>query len=99
MKACDCPKFDKCNAPVCPLSDIATAHLRGEPICFYLREYVKQGGKARLRGYVSGKMLDRLDVVLPEILARHGDIRRRLNISAQTGSKINALRGSRRAAA
>jgi len=99
MKMTDCPKFEKCNAPVCPLHDGHTTHLKGEPVCFYLREYVKQGGKAKLRGVLPGEMVDRLGKVLPEVVARHSDINKQLKQSALTGSKMDALSKPRREAA
>ena len=47
-----CPKYEKCSANICPLDRDwpLRTHLKGESICFYLREYVKQGAIARLRG-------------------------------------------------
>jgi len=47
-----CPKYEKCSANICPLDPNwkLRAHMNSEPVCFYLREYVKQGGIARLRG-------------------------------------------------
>ena len=47
MKIEDCPRFDRCSAPICPLDADwrHRAHLTGEPICVFLREAAKQGGK------------------------------------------------------
>ncbi len=40
-----CPRFDHCNAPLCPLDDWTLRHhVKGEPVCFYLREAAKHGG-------------------------------------------------------
>lgn len=38
-----CPKFVQCSAPVCPLNGPMhkQGYYDGEPICFYVREYVK----------------------------------------------------------
>ncbi len=96
-----CPKYDKCSANICPLDRDwkQRTHLKGEPVCFYLREYVKSGGKARLRGYIPREMVNRIAVALPEIKARYADIKRRLNRSAQNSPKIDALKKPRRDAA
>jgi hypothetical protein len=41
----DCPRFDHCNAPICPVDDwVRGHHVKGEPVCFYLREAAKHGG-------------------------------------------------------
>jgi len=39
----DCPRFDRCAAPVCPLDPehARSTHLPGEPVCFYLRATAK----------------------------------------------------------
>lgn len=95
----DCPKYISCSAPVCPLGKIKGTHLKGEPICKYLVEYVKPVGKARLRGYVAGNLVDTLGKVLPEIIASHGDIKRRLERASRSGSKMDAFRIPEREAA
>jgi len=57
-----CPKYEKCSANICPLDRDwkLRSHLKGEPTCFYLREYVKQGGIARLRGCIPKEMLEQI---------------------------------------
>lgn len=101
MNMTDCPKFERCNAPICPLDDDwkIRGHGKGEPVCFYLREYVKQGGKARIQGYIPKEMFQRIGQVLPEIISQHGDIKRRLFRAKNSGSKIDALTKPGRAAA
>ena len=39
----ECPRFDGCNAPICPLDPyvLDTVHVKGNPVCNYLRLYVK----------------------------------------------------------
>jgi len=96
-----CPKYEKCSANICPLDSDwkLRTHLKGEPTCFYLREYVKQGGIARLRGCIPREMFKQIAEVLPEIKLRHGNIKRSLERSAKTGSKIDALKKPRKVAA
>jgi len=96
-----CPKYEKCSANICSLEPDwqLRSHLNGEPTCFYLREFVKQGGIARLRGCIPKEMLEQIAEVIPKIKSRHGDINRRLESAAKTGSKIDALKIPRRAVA
>ena len=96
-----CPKYEKCSANICPLDPDwqLRTHLNSEPVCFYLREYVKQGGIARLRGCIPREMLEQIAEVLPEIKSRYGTIKRRLESAAKTGSKIDALKKPRKVAA
>jgi len=96
-----CPKYKKCSANICPLDHDwqLRTHLKGEPVCFYLREYVKQGGIARLRGCIPREMFEQIALNLPDIRSRHGDINRRLENAAKTGSKIDALKKPGREAA
>lgn len=90
MDISNCPHWQKCSAPICPLdSDIHDRrHLRGEPICFYLREYVKTSGKARIRGRLTTEYAEAIGRVYPRVIARWPDIRRQLERSAKTGSRL-----------
>ena len=96
-----CPKYEKCSANICPLDPNwkLRAHMNSEPVCFYLREYVKQSGIARLRGCIPKEMFKQIAEVLPEIKSRYGTIKRRLESAAKTGSKIDALKKPGREAA
>ena len=96
-----CPKYEKCSANICPLDRDwkLRTHLNSEPICFYLREHVKQGGIARLRGCIPREMFKQIAEVLPEIKSRHGNIKRSLERAAKTGSTIDALKKPRKVAA
>ncbi len=91
MKMQNCPKFERCSAPICPLNEQPSAHLKGEPVCYYLRELVKQGGKAKISGCLPEEIVEALENGLPVILSRWSDIKFQLGRSAQTGSRIDAL--------
>jgi hypothetical protein len=88
-----CPKFNKCSANICPLDPDwrLRSHIQGEPICFYLREYVKEGGIARIRGYIPEEMFKKIELGVPEIKSQYVDISARLERSALSGSKIELL--------
>lgn len=85
-----CPHFRKCSAPICPLDPDwrSRTHLRGESICFFLRQYSKPISRAKFGGYIPEQLLNVIARVLPDIIDRYGDIRRRLKRSATTPSKL-----------
>jgi hypothetical protein len=37
MNPCQCPRWEKCEAPLCPLDTRTGSHLPGESVCWYLR--------------------------------------------------------------
>lgn len=51
MNMHDCPKFDACSAPICPLlySIESQSMGNGERVCFYLTEYQKFNSEASFR--------------------------------------------------
>lgn len=86
----DCPKFQSCNAPICPLNSNwgNTRHLPGERICFYLCEAQKEGAEAVFDG-VGREYLYRLMVeTTPEISNRWNAIKIALERAALTGSRM-----------
>lgn len=90
--AARCPRFDSCNAPICPLDDWQRAqHLDGEPVCGLLCELVKDGGEARLRAYLPGALVNTLAEVFPKITARWERVRSRLEQASRTGSKLELV--------
>lgn len=96
--AARCPRFDSCNAPVCPLDDWQRAqHLDGEPVCGLLCELVKGGGEARLRAYLPGALVDTLAEAYPKITARWARVRSQLERASRTGSKLEAAHRLQRA--
>ena len=95
LKPDDCPKFQTCNSPVCPLDPgwPGTAHLEGEPVCRYLLASGKEGaadhfGDDAVFGVVLG--------LAPAMAARFGAIRREMEKSSRSGFRGANLR--RRAA-
>lgn len=85
-----CPRFDSCNAPICPLDPKwpTAQHIKGERVCAMLSELVKVGGKARLEGLLSAEQLDALIREWPKVEARWSPIRARLKDAATSGSRI-----------
>ena len=87
----DCPKFQCCSAPICPLDPNwrKTVHLKGERVCFYLCEAQKGGSEARFRGKGLGKLYQLMVEVAPDISIRWEPIRKVLKRAAKTGSRMN----------
>ena len=97
MEINECPKFDRCSAPICPLDPYwnESTYLRGEPVCLYLREAAK-GVDLGLIGVlplgmplIVGKAFRQIihTVRIPNLVG-HGDLRRRLVETAKSGSVI-----------
>ena len=57
MSMNDCPKFDSCSAPVCPLDPAwQNIHqLKGERVCYYLTEYSKPAARPILEEALAGE--------------------------------------------
>lgn len=88
-----CPKFATCSASVCPLDPHwRRAHyVKGEPVCFYLREAFKTGRISQFQGTVPRTMAETL-VSLPvfEIFRLYPSIAARLRAAAGSPSKATA---------
>ena len=87
-----CPQFDRCSAPICPVEDWKSHHhVKGEPVCFYLREAAKHGGRLPPTGDVPTELIAKVSDAYGEIVSspcsRLGDIRRRLRRAALSPSK------------
>lgn len=89
-----CPRFDSCNANICPLDPRwpRAQHIQGERVCSLLTELVKVGGKTRVAGIVQPDQFATLVREWPKVETRWTDIRSRLKASAKTGSRIDIAR-------
>ncbi len=85
-----CPKFDTCGAPICPLDENLAQrnYLKGEPACLYLAERSKPHLRAILRGPVGGIMYLAIDRAYPKIRTLYGPLKKRLERSANTGPQF-----------
>lgn len=86
----DCPNWQRCNAPVCPLSDewAQLKYFKGEPVCRWLREYSKDGGEARLSGCVSLKMAQRVAMVHADVLLRPDALKKALIRASHSNTRM-----------
>jgi hypothetical protein len=95
MNMSDCPKFEGCSAPICPLDPdwkIRT-HLDGERVCFYLTEYSKEANKALLRAGLPREHYQALVRVYPEVVNQFSPIRRQLKRSSKNPPRIGRKPG------
>ena len=85
-----CPKFLKCNAPICPLDAEWRKRilLREDPTCFYLTESVKNDAASVFQVAGLGELYAALVRVSKLITARHPRIHSALERSKLTGSRM-----------
>jgi hypothetical protein len=89
----DCPKFDSCNAPICPLDPDwkRRSHLDGERVCYYLTEYAKQAARPILRGGLAVEHYEAIKEGYPKVIAAHPRIKRQLERSSTSNPRSRVL--------
>lgn len=89
-----CPRFDSCNANVCPLDPQwpRAQHIDGERVCGLMTEVVKVGGHGRVASVLSAEQFATFMREWPKVEARWSSIRGRLRASTKTGSRIESAR-------
>ena len=72
-----CPKFDHCSAPICPIDPEwqKRVHIKGDPVCFYLRQHAKDPLWGRKAVSVASKLIDKVGEVYLEVIARYGPLK------------------------
>jgi len=88
-----CPKFNTCSAPICPLDPnwARRTMSNGQAVCGWLREIAKAGPDAQC---VPEELRSRVATVYPAIVASVGlaPLRAALKRAARTGSKRDPVR-------
>lgn len=86
-----CPKWGKCNAPICPLdADWQKRSMHSEDACcFYLIELVKDGSQTRFYGAGLHELHEACTQALPSIIDRYSRIRRKLELAKANGSRMD----------
>lgn len=89
-----CPKFHDCNAPVCPLDkNWRNCRTRkDEQVCFYLREASKPDAEERFAGRKDEAIFKIAYAYLPMMKRYDSVLRRRLEKTSLSGSRISAAR-------
>ncbi len=95
MHPADCPKFNVCSAPICPLDPLwpQAAHLSGERVCRYLLASGKEGAVAHFR---DDAVFPLALEVLSAIRESHPIIARRVDQAARLPLKKPPGRGQHR---
>ena len=90
----DCPRFEKCNVPICPLDKhyAESMHLDGEAVCLYLREYSKPHARDNLKRVISQEHYKVIAKAYPSVLARYSHIRKVLKACEQRPSKLKSFK-------
>ena len=95
MKIEDCPKFDACSAPICPLDEDykLRVHLTEDRACLYLREYAKSATRGQLKVTVPDEMYNliaecHLDILLRDKGDKLGALKSKLVIAEKGKSKM-----------
>jgi len=85
-----CPKFDRCSAPICPLDPDwrLRVYRKGEPICFYLLEYVKPDANAQFQGSIGVQIYEEIQASIDGISNRYAPLRTALERAKRTGSRM-----------
>ena len=89
MNTSPCPKFESCSAPICPLDQDwqLRKYLDGERVCYYLSEYAKPT-RANLSKAIDTLFYQGIAEAYPEIHTRYGLLKKRLDRSALTPSRL-----------
>ena len=85
----ECPRFDGCCAPVCPLDPdvLDRAHLKGDPVCHYLRLYVKGALWGLKPGSIPANLTIRIAAAYSRLTARYGPLKYALERAAKSPPK------------
>lgn len=87
MRAKDCPQWDTCSAAYCPL-DRAGSHIKGDPVCYYLREFYKKDAKANFENAEVAHIYQELEILAPKVIAGSRLIRKEIEKSSMTNSRL-----------
>ena len=90
MNMYDCPKFERCNANICPLDEDwrLRVHEGRDRVCHYLIESVKPDAEANFTTNCLGLLYSQVVGVRGDIIGKHSVIKNRLKKSALTGSRM-----------
>lgn len=88
-----CPKWHKCNAPLCPLDPdvLKRVMLNDEPVCYYLTEAVKVDAEAIFRGRGREELFAVVSTLIQPMSFRWGRIRRHLERAKTRGSRMATI--------
>ena len=85
-----CPRYEHCSAAFCPL--IGGVHVKGDRTCFWLREAVKPGGRAKIAAACAKNVARAILAHARKLLSQCGSLGDELRRAARHGSQIDAGR-------
>lgn len=90
MSECQCPRHERCSAPICPADPQwrERTMLNGERVCLLFVEASKHGGRLPQTPTLSVELVRAVQSAYPEAVARYGPLRRRLRETASTPSRL-----------
>ena len=100
MQPANCPRFDACNAPVCPLDTgwRSRTYCRGEALCSLVLEAAKPDGAAVVRAVLSDDDASAAVIAAAhELPTRDSYLRRQVERAARQRSRRSAFRCDSRA--
>ena len=85
----ECPRFDGCNAPICPLDPdvLDRVHVKGDPACYYLRLYVKNALWGLKPGSLPANLPIRVAELYPLLFFRYAPLKAALLRAAKSPPK------------
>lgn len=93
-----CPKFQQCNAPLCPLDPEwqNRKHLKDEKCCLYLLESCKANAKAIFTDAGLEELHEAISAVKPAMIASCATIKRACSRASTTASRLDSnLKGKK----
>ncbi len=92
-----CPKFQKCNAPICPIDPIwhKRKHFSGDRVCFYLMEAQKPNAKALFEVRGLGYLYEVMVMHTQSIADTYTPIKNALEKAKATSSRMARKLGER----
>ena len=86
----DCPKWESCSAPICPLDAGWNKRVMhsDDPVCFYLAEAVKEGGAGIFEERGLGELYLAMHSLIQPMSDKWGRIRRTLERAKLSGSRM-----------
>lgn len=93
MNEYECPKYQSCNAPICPLDSnvLKRKYLKGEAVCFFVSEYVKDGSidKFSKYGAIGEYLFEVIHSLIEPMKCTYGTLKKRLERSSKTPSRMD----------
>src|SRR5690554_1712959 len=86
-----CPRFDSCNAPICPMDphQKQRVYLSGEAVCLFMLEHVKPDGEAKIKATIGGDAAEVVGQAVEWAKCTYGPMQKRLNRASRTPSRLS----------